>query len=120
MKEGIVLFAHGSRDPAWARPFEKIASDLSRKLSQVEIRLAYLEIMRPSLDEALADLVARKVESIRVVPLFLGFGGHVKEDLPRLIAAANLPVKVAIDPPVGEQPALIEAIVRLITSTKSP
>lgn len=76
--------------------------------------------MRPSLDEALADLVAKKVQAIRVVPLFLGFGGHVKEDLPRLIAAANLPVKITIDPPVGEQPAVIEAIVQLVTSTESP
>ncbi len=89
-------------------------------MPQAEIRLAYLEIMRPSLDEALADLVAKKVQAIRVVPLFLGFGGHVKEDLPRLIAAANLPVKITIDPPVGEQPAVIEAIVQLVTSTESP
>jgi sirohydrochlorin cobaltochelatase len=71
--------------------------------------------MRPSLDEALADLVAKKVQAIRVVPLFLGFGGHVKEDLPRLIAAANLPVKVTIDSPVGEQAAVIEAIVQLVS-----
>lgn len=84
-------------------------------MPQTEIRLAYLEIMRPSLDEALAELVAKKVQAIRVVPLFLGFGGHVKEDLPRLIAAANLPVKVTIDPPVGEQAAIIGAIVQLVS-----
>lgn len=76
--------------------------------------------MRPSLDEALAELVKQNVRSIRVVPLFLGFGGHVKEDLPRLIAAANIPVKVTLDPPVGEQPAVIEAIVQLVTSTERP
>lgn len=115
LREGIVLFAHGSRDPGWARPFEKIAAELSRRLPEAEIRLAYLEIMRPSLDEALADLVAKKVQAVRVVPLFLGFGGHVKEDLPRLIAAANLPVKITIDPPVGEQAAVIEAIARLVS-----
>ena len=25
MKRGLLLFAHGARDPAWARPFEAIA-----------------------------------------------------------------------------------------------
>lgn len=111
MKEGIVLFAHGSRDPAWALPFEKIARLVSEKGSLV--RLAYLEIMRPSLDEVLAEL-AGKVDAIRIVPLFLGYGGHLRKDLPDLVAAANPKVRVTIDPPVGEQPQVIEAIAALI------
>ena len=28
MKQGLVLFAHGSSDPQWARPFERIALSL--------------------------------------------------------------------------------------------
>jgi len=111
LKEGIVLFAHGSRDADWARPFEMILTELKRQ--GFEARLAYLEIMTPSLDEALADLSA-KVDSIRVVPLFLGYGGHIKQDLPDLVAAANPQVKVTIDPPVGEAPQVIEAIAALI------
>lgn len=114
MKRGLVLVAHGSRDPQWAQPFEKIAAELARLLPECEIRLAYLEIMPPALDEALADLMARKVEAIRVVPLFLGLGGHVGRDLPGLIAAADPGVKVEIDPPVGEQAAVIEAIAAAI------
>jgi len=70
--------------------------------------------MKPSLDEAIADLVASGVDAIRVVPVFLGYGGHIKQDLPDLIAAANPKVKVTIDPPVGEAPEVIEAIAALI------
>ena len=73
--------------------------------------------MKPSLDEAIADLVARGVGSIRIVPVFLGAGGHVKEDLPRLVAAANPPVKVTIDPPIGEQASVIEAIAAAISKS---
>ncbi len=115
MKQGIVLFAHGSRDPEWARPFERIAVALSRR-KEFLVKIAYLEMMRPSLDEAIADLVARGVESIRIVPAFLGAGGHVKEDLPRLVAAANPPVKVTIDPPIGEQAQVVEAIAAAIAN----
>ncbi len=113
LKEGIVLFAHGSRDAAWAAPFKKILKRLRETLPEAEIRLAYLEIMQPSLADALADLSA-KVDSIRVVPLFLGYGGHLRKDLPALVAAADPRVKVTIEPPVGEAPQVIEAITALV------
>ena len=74
MKKGLVLFAHGSRDPEWARPFERIAAVLAKKRSTWLVRLAYLELMRPSLDEALADLVAHQAKKIRVVRVCLGLG----------------------------------------------
>src|SRR6185436_2839561 len=85
MKQGIVLFAHGSRDPEWARPFEQIAASLARKLPAVAVALGYLE-HGPSLHEAVSALAARGAASIRIVPVFFGQGGHLKEDLPRLIA----------------------------------
>ena len=109
VRKGIVLFAHGSRDPEWARPFERIAAALSKR-EEFLVKIAYLELMQPSLDTAIADLVASGVASIRIVPLFFGAGGHVREDLPRLVAAANPPVQVTIDPPIGEQAEVVEAI----------
>jgi len=112
LKEGIVLFAHGSREPEWAKPFERIAAALSSR--GLLVRIAYLELMQPSLDQAIAELVARKVSAIRIVPVFFGMGGHVREDLPRLVAAANPPVKVTIDPPIGEQAQVLEAIAAAI------
>ena len=108
-----MLFAHGSRDPEWARPFERIAAALSGR-KEFLVKIAYLELMRPSLDEAIAELVASGVGAIRIVPVFFGMGGHVREDLPRLVAAANPPVKVTIDAPIGEQAQVIEAIAAAI------
>jgi sirohydrochlorin cobaltochelatase len=117
LKQGIILLAHGSRDPEWSRPFERLAASVEKKLPAVAVALAYLE-HGPSLDEALAMLVAKGSGSIRVVPVFLGAGGHVKDDIPKLIAAANPPVKVVIDPPIGEQAQLIEAIAAVIAGAR--
>ena len=117
MKQGLVLLAHGSRDPEWSRPFERLAATVEKKLPAVCVALAYLE-HGPSLDEALAMLVAKGAGAIRVVPVFLGAGGHVKEDIPKLVAAANSPAKVVIDPPIGEQPQLIEAIAAVISAAR--
>jgi len=120
LKEGIVLFAHGSRDPGWSRPFERIAATLAEKLPAVCVGLAFLEY-GPSLDEVLAALVAKGSGSIRVVPLFLGQGGHVKDDLPRLVKSASsghAGVMVTLEKPIGEQPAVVAAIAGAIAAAR--
>ena len=116
MSAGIVLFAHGSRDPEWARPFQELARILSQKVD-ASVRVAYLELMRPSLDETIAALVDEGAKMIRVVPVFLGHGGHVKEDLPQLVARVrdqHPRVAIRLESPIGEQPAVIEAIAAAI------
>jgi len=118
LKEGIVLLGHGSKDPQWSQPFEKIAVNLGKRLPAVSVFLAYLE-HGPSLDEAVTALVAKGALSIRVVPLFLGAGGHVKEDLPKLVAQAKRPeVNLVLDKPIGEQPEIIEAIAAAISQSR--
>ena len=118
MKAGIVLFAHGSRDREWERPFEQLAAILSRKVDG-PVKLAYLELMQPSLDEAIAALVREGAGAIRVIPVFLGAGGHVKDDLPKLVAGARAKhpkVVIELEAPIGEQAAVIEAIAASIAA----
>jgi len=116
LKEGIVLIAHGSRDPEWARPFQRIAARVADKLPAVAVGLAFLE-HGPSLDEAIGALVAKGAASVRVVPVFLGQGGHVKEDLPRLVSAAARPgVTLLLESTIGDDPRVVEAIASAISS----
>jgi sirohydrochlorin cobaltochelatase len=118
LKEGLVLVAHGSRDPEWSRPFERIAASLAQRLPAVSVGLAYLE-HGPSLDETVTALVAKGVGSIRVIPLFLGQGGHVKQDLPRLVSESARPgLTLALDKPIGEQSVVIEAIASAIAGAR--
>jgi len=120
LKEGIVLIAHGSRDPEWSRPFERIAARVAEKLPAVTVALAYLE-HGPSFDEALAALAGKGVASVRVVPLFLGPGGHVREDLPALVkraGAAHAQMQLLLEKPIGEQPALVDAIAEGIAAPR--
>ena len=110
MRQGIVLVAHGSRDPEWSRPFERIASRVAAKLPALSVGLAYLE-HGPSLQETVSALVAKGVTSVRVVPVFLGQGGHVRQDLPRLVAESTRPgVQLTLEASIGEQQEVIEAI----------
>jgi sirohydrochlorin cobaltochelatase len=114
--KGLILFAHGSRDRDWARPFEQLAATLSRQ-TDARVRLAYLELMQPSLAEAIAALAAEGAKSIRIVPVFLGQGGHTRHDLPKLAARErerHPAVEISVDPPIGEQATVIEAIAAAI------
>lgn len=113
MKSGIVLFAHGARDPAWAAPFEAVASSVRQQHPEAGVRLAFLEFMPPTLAEAGASLVAEGCGRITVLPLFLGAGGHVRKDLPRLVEAlrqAHPGVEFALHAAVGEAGAVIAAM----------
>jgi len=113
---GLVLFAHGSRDSDWARPFQRLADTLRKKLAG-PVELAYLEFMQPTLEQAITALTRNGVDAIRVVPVFLGQGGHLKEDLPKLIAAAQKKhsrVSIHLEPAIGEQASVIEAIAAAI------
>lgn len=74
-------------------------------------------MMQPSLGECLAALYAEGIRTFRVVPVFFGYGGHLKVDLPRLVTEARDKLKdadISLEPPVGEQPEVIAAIARAI------
>ncbi|HYC36732.1 MAG TPA: CbiX/SirB N-terminal domain-containing protein [Usitatibacter sp.] len=110
---GIVLFAHGARDPEWARPFEAIRDRIRRARPECPICIAYLDAMQPALEAAIAQLVDDGAAAITVFPLFMAQGGHLKEDLPRIlerVRGAHAHVPIALAPPVGEVPALLDAI----------
>ncbi len=81
------------------------------------IVLAFLELMQPSLQECAASLHAEGVRALRVVPVFLGAGGHLKNDLPKLVATIRgnyADLEITVEPPIGEQPEVIAAIARAI------
>jgi sirohydrochlorin cobaltochelatase len=113
--KAIVLFAHGARDPRWAAPFEAVADRVRAAAPDRLVRLAFLELMTPSLAETIDALAAAGVEEIDIVPLFLGSGGHLRNDLPRQAEAARARhprLRLRIHPPIGEVPEVIDAMAR--------
>jgi sirohydrochlorin cobaltochelatase len=113
MALGVILYAHGARDPRWAEPFERLRDKLAERLQDAEVRLAFLEYRKPDLAEAALDLVQGGAERIRVVPIFFGRGGHLREDFPRQLAGARarLPrVTFEITAAAGEDDSVLEAL----------
>ena len=110
---GLLLFAHGARDPRWAEPFEAVAQRLRERHPALTVELAFLEFMTPTLVEAGVQLVAAGCQRVDVVPLFLGAGGHVRKDLPVLLdeLSATYPgVQWHLQRVIGERASVIDAM----------
>ena len=119
MTAGIVLFAHGSRDPGWAAPFERLAARVRERRREADVAIAYLELMPPTLEEAVAALVGRGARDVTVVPVFLAPGGQVRRDLPLMVDAlrARHPgLAFRVLPTLGEADALIDAMAAWIAA----
>lgn len=85
-KKAIVLFGHGARDPQWAEPMRRLQSILVGQLPDIQVELAFLELMEPSLPDTVDCLAQSGVGHVQVVPVFFGKGGHLKNDFPVIMA----------------------------------
>ena len=115
---GLILFGHGARDPRWADPFERVRALVVAGRPDLQVRLAFLEFMPPNLAAAAESLVAAGCRGVRIVPVFLGQGGHVRADVPPMVAAlaARHPdVTFDLRPAIGEDDAVLAAIAAVCT-----
>ena len=112
--KAVVLFGHGARDARWREPFDRLATLWKAQHPKVLVELAFLELMQPSLEEAISSLVAAGTTELVVVPVFFGQGGHLRNDFPALLAACQerFPsVTLRTTPAVGEDAAVLQAII---------
>jgi len=110
---GMLLFAHGARDAAWAAPFEAVLARVRVQRRDAPVVLAFMELMQPDLTAAATQLVRQGCRRVDVVPLFLGTGGHVRRDVPQLLQqlqSLHPGTRWTLHDPIGEHPDVIEAI----------
>lgn len=111
--KAIVLFGHGARDPQWAEPMKHLQGILQGRLPGVQVELAFLELMAPSLPDTVDCMALSGVKSIQVVPIFFGRGGHLKNDFPLIMAemkAKHPQLTIEASSAVGQWDAVWQAI----------
>ena len=116
LRRGIVLFAHGSRDPLWHKPMEAVAAHIATLSAHTPVVCAYLELRAPDLSAAATTLIDAGVQSITIVPMFLGMGKHAREDLPALVAQLRQQhplVQFTLQPAIGEDARLVELLAHM-------
>ena len=112
--KAIILFGHGARDPRWREPFDRLATLWRDQHARTLVEVAFLEIMKPSLFDAVTSLTIQGVTQITVVPIFFGQGSHLRNDFPKLLEACRekFPkIILSATHAVGEDLAVLQAII---------
>ena len=81
----LILCAHGTRDPAGQQVILDVAEQVRTAL-EVEVRVAYVDVQEPTIDEVVAAIpVAEQGFAAVVVPFLLAGGYHVHVDIARAV-----------------------------------
>lgn len=116
----LVLFAHGARDPEWVEPFRAIAARVADSRKDLAVKLAFLEFQTPTLADAIGELAADGYPDIRIAPLFMAQGGHLKHDVPQLLDAIRIrqpALRIELLPAIGDVDCLRDAIAGWLIAT---
>ena len=112
-KTALILFAHGARAASWAAPFQRLQKLIQESSPELRVELAFLEFMTPSLPDLADQLVADGFETMSLVPIFLGQGGHVMRDLPLMIDELRIKypqIHIKQSEAAGEDALVLQAI----------
>lgn len=123
MNRALVLYAHGSRDPQWAAPLERIRAQISAHVPDLAIEIAFLELQAPILKDVVSRVVKAGARTIQIMPMFLGQGGHLRRDVAErvaAVAAAHPDVKIMQLESLGESEVLLAAIAQTVAAQVAP
>jgi sirohydrochlorin ferrochelatase len=108
LSTGFVIFAHGSSVPSANEAVRKVAAEAAASGEMELVEVAFLEAA-PTLEEAVAKLIAHRPATIVIVPYFLTLGIHLQRDLPRIVerlSEAHPGVEFLVTDPLDGHPAL--------------
>lgn len=116
-QSAMILLAHGSSDARWRAPFETLEQNLQPRVDKPVV-LAFMELSEPSLEPRVAELAARGISRIAILPPFFAASRHLREDVPGQLEeiAREHPVSPHLLDPVGQHPAFVDALASIVES----
>jgi sirohydrochlorin ferrochelatase len=105
-KPVLLAVAHGTRSAAGQAQIRDLVDRVASRRPGLDVRLAYVDVQQPRVDEAVRGLNAV------VVPLLLSAGYHVRVDIAEAVAANN----AVAAPALGPDPVLVRSLERRITA----
>ena len=120
MSDCLVLLAHGSKDPRWRAPFERIVDAVQGQSGKTKVRLAYMEFVEPTLMDVARECVGQQILHLKILPLFFSIGAHLAIDVPEQVnqAKTQFPqLEVEVLSPIGEDPRLTGLIQQIVMET---
>lgn len=112
-RDGMLLLAHGSRDPRAPVVASAVADAVAHRDPDLTTAAAFIELSSPTADEALDSLVEQGVREVSVLPFLLSHAYHSKVDLPKVARSArSRGLSVRLAEVLGPHPLLLDGVVR--------
>jgi len=110
---GILIVGHGSRAKETEATLEAVLGMARAKLPEMIVEYGFMEFSDKTVEKAVAALIEKGVDEIKVVPYFLFMGMHLKEDIPNMVAECveeHPDVKVIMGEPLGVDERLADIL----------
>lgn len=120
---GYLIVGHGTRDVTGQSEFHSVVSRIAELCPSVNVKPCFLELVEPSISNAIDGFVGDGVTHIVVAPLLLFAAGHAKRDVPEAVEAARErypSVSFAQADHLGCHTALMELSARRFWDAQSP
>lgn len=114
--QGYILLSHGSKVKASNDASFEVLESIRKNIDNIE--LAFLELSEPDFESAVKKLKAKGVSSIKVLPLFLAPGKHVREDVPALsdMCSKKYEIDITVLEHIGANSGYIKLIEAILQS----
>ncbi len=117
----LVIAGHGTRVNAGATAATVLVDKVRELLPGVRVEAGFVELTPPTIDTAL-DAVLTDAGSAVVVPLMIGSGGHVRDDIPEAIdqsRSRHLDATVVYTRHLGSPRALVNAVHARVSAARA-
>ena len=110
----VLIVSHGSREASANREFLQLVRKFQARHPKWNVTHAFLDVVGPSIPEALERLVHQSGPGeIQVLPYFLFRAKHVKKDIPAILKAfqKDYPrTQLRLAKPLGTDPRLLDIL----------
>jgi sirohydrochlorin ferrochelatase len=120
-QRAVVLLDHGSRRTEANAQLEELAARVREREPGTLVATAHLEVLAPTIGDAIAECARAGAREIVVLPWFLAPGRHTAEDIPRQVDAARAAhpgVEIRVGDALGLHPKLIELALERIAEAR--
>ena len=121
MNKALIIIAHGSNRTSSNDEMQELCRRIECSVSSQfdTVRLAFLEIARPTIREAIESVINQGVKEITVVPYFLSAGNHVVRDIPNeidKIRADHRQVNIVMTRHIGSLPQIADLVIDAVST----
>ena len=87
--KALILMSHGSRNSMANQEVIDLTHSVGLCAKQKFVAYAFLDVLKPTLDDSIEQMIEKGATQIDVLPLFLNTGNHVAKDIPHMIIEAR-------------------------------